>query len=239
MQNTEHLTRIRLAELEEVRAYFAPGMRVLELGGGNGYQASILKSWGCEVTSIDVPRRKRHAAHYHPVIEYDGGTIPFDAASFDTVFSSNVLEHIAHRELTLREIRRVLVPGGQSIHIVPSSTWRFWTSFSHYVAGIKLLIHRAHVPTDISLGEAMPTNWRNIAFAPIHGEYRTLFRELLAYRRTAWRKTFATNGFAVATARGNRLFYTGYSVLPAVSIRVRRHLSLLLGSSCHIFISRP
>ena len=33
MQNTEHLTRIRLAELEEVRAYFAPGMRVLELGG--------------------------------------------------------------------------------------------------------------------------------------------------------------------------------------------------------------
>lgn len=43
---------------------------------------------------------------------YDGGAIPFSDASFDAVFSNQSLEHVHDIDLAMREIARVLVPGG-------------------------------------------------------------------------------------------------------------------------------
>lgn len=43
---------------------------------------------------------------------YDGKSIPFDDASFDSVFSSEVFEHVKDIEELIREINRVLKPGG-------------------------------------------------------------------------------------------------------------------------------
>jgi SAM-dependent methyltransferase len=43
---------------------------------------------------------------------YDGKTIPFGNATFDSVFSSEVLEHVFNPDEILPEIYRVLKPGG-------------------------------------------------------------------------------------------------------------------------------
>ena len=48
------LKRIRREELARVAAYFAPGMRLLEIGGGNGWQASLLAAG-----SLDLPIVRR------------------------------------------------------------------------------------------------------------------------------------------------------------------------------------
>ncbi|MGH7963425.1 MAG: class I SAM-dependent methyltransferase, partial [Candidatus Binatia bacterium] len=101
-----HLERLRRHEIDTVRHWFQPGMRVLELGGGSGFQASILASRGCEVLSIDLPERPIPRQIYYPVQAYDGHTIPAADASFDVVFSSNVLEHIWPLPPILRETRR-------------------------------------------------------------------------------------------------------------------------------------
>lgn len=45
--------------------------------------------------------------------------LPFADASWDCIFASHVLEHIADDEAALREIRRVLRPGGLAILPVP------------------------------------------------------------------------------------------------------------------------
>ncbi len=66
------LERIRRAELDSVRRWFRPGARVLELGGGSGFQAAIVASWGCDIVSVDVaskpsPEHQAFQRQYHPV----------------------------------------------------------------------------------------------------------------------------------------------------------------------------
>ena len=50
---------------------------------------------------------------------YDGRTLPFATASFDGVLCSQVLEHVFTPEEFLREIARVLRPGGRLVLAVP------------------------------------------------------------------------------------------------------------------------
>lgn len=50
-----------------------------------------------------------------PVASHD---MPFDDASFDLVYSITAFEHFPEPEKTVREIRRVLAPGGLTIHEV-------------------------------------------------------------------------------------------------------------------------
>jgi SAM-dependent methyltransferase len=81
-----------------------------------------------------MPYRKfTHAARYvgvdidtavtrdHGVADvyYDGGVLPFPAASFDAVLCSQVLEHVFEPEAFLQEIARVLRPGGTLVLSVP------------------------------------------------------------------------------------------------------------------------
>jgi ubiquinone/menaquinone biosynthesis C-methylase UbiE len=130
-----HLEAIREAEFAAVRYLFRPGLRVLELGGGTGYQASQIAALGCEVTSIDLAERHRPYQLFYPVIEYDGRHIPAADASIDLVFSSYVLEHIPHLAELLRESRRVLDPQGLAVHVVPTAAWRAWTSVAFFPHG--------------------------------------------------------------------------------------------------------
>ena len=43
--------------------------------------------------------------------------IPFPSASFDVVHANQVIEHVRRTDLLLREIRRVLRPGGVGVHL--------------------------------------------------------------------------------------------------------------------------
>jgi ubiquinone/menaquinone biosynthesis C-methylase UbiE len=104
MITTENL---RCKEMESVASFFTHGMRILELGGGNGYQASLLAGLGVEIKSIDIAPKNNG---YFPVDIYDGQHIPFPDACFDAVFSSNVLEHIKDVDAIMVELSRILKP---------------------------------------------------------------------------------------------------------------------------------
>ena len=126
-----HLQAIREHELEVVASRLPPRAKLLEIGAGTEWQANALAQCGFDVTTIDLPDSKFAGARICPVANYDGHLLPFGDAKFAVVYSSNLLEHISDLAVFQCEIHRVLRPGGCVIHLLPSSTWQFWTNLTH------------------------------------------------------------------------------------------------------------
>jgi ubiquinone/menaquinone biosynthesis C-methylase UbiE len=111
------------------RAQLAPGLRVLEVGCGTGNLALAAKRRepDAEVTGLDpdpaaLAKGRRKAARARLTVQFDRGfaqALPYPDASFDRVLSSLMLHHLddADRPSALREIRRVLKPGG-ALHVL-------------------------------------------------------------------------------------------------------------------------
>jgi len=239
------LERLRKTEIESIRHWFKPGMKVLEMGGGNGFQATIIESWGCNVTSLDLPQTLRSCKLHHPVQEYDGRTIPFPDQSFDLIFSSNVLEHVPDLANVLREIARVVKRGGVIIHILPTSTWRIWTCLSHYLFGLKLCarlmlpadgISRAYSQQIVGKKRTRAEMISRLFYAGPHGEYPNAFYEIYAFGRRRWTRLFNDRGFEVVQSVGSPIFYTGYEIFPDLSLTARRLMARMFGSASRSYI---
>jgi ubiquinone/menaquinone biosynthesis C-methylase UbiE len=63
--------------------------------------------------------RARHSALDFRLVPFDG-PLPFPDASFDLVWASEVIEHVADTGQWLSEVRRVLAPGGRLLVTTPS-----------------------------------------------------------------------------------------------------------------------
>jgi len=242
-----HIQDIRCADVVALKDRFSVGSRVLELGGGNGYQATLLASWGCHVTSIDVALPPPGETVFFPVQLYDGRQIPFPDDTFDMVYSSCVLEHVSGLASLLRETRRVLKASGSAVHIVPSTWWRFWTSAAHYPHLMLRLLKLGQSAIGGTAGlphvgaKGVGTAWRRlrrVLYAPAHGEYPSAFAELYYYSRRRWTRVFEDAGLTVQHVAGNGLFHTGYRLLPFLGPGPRRALAAILGSPTHVFTVR-
>ena len=255
--NPKHLSALRSHELETViRLLHRHGMnggRLLEIGAGTGQQARVLASRGYEVNAIDLPHSRYAPDRVWPVTDYDGQNLPFADDSFDIVYSSNVLEHIAHTDRMQKEISRVLRASGLAIHVLPSTAWRLLTMLMHYpwlvAATARLALDCKCRPPGQNPGhqESKPglvmqdwkSHWRRIPYANRHGEHGNAFTEAYHFRRARWRNDFERNGFHVAEVVSSRLTYSGYALLgERLPMDFRTRLAPFLGSACNIFILR-
>ena len=101
--------------------------RVLDVGCGDRPYAPLLRD--AEVVGFDVPGNPH--ADLHGSID----AIPVEDASFDVVLCLQVLEHVPDPAAAVRELRRVVRPGGRVLltthgvypyHPNPEDLWR-WT----------------------------------------------------------------------------------------------------------------
>jgi SAM-dependent methyltransferase len=74
------------------------------------------------VSAASVARGRRRAEEHRVALDLRAGVaeaLPWDDASFDLVVLDNVLEHVDDRVRSLKEARRVLVPGGLLYLVTP------------------------------------------------------------------------------------------------------------------------
>ena len=150
--------------------------RVLEIGCGKGAILGELKKAGHEVTGIDIDAAALaycRAPHADLAVSVaSGDSLPFSDHSFDAVLSFDVFEHIRDSDRHLKEVRRVLRPGGCYFLQTPNK----WTN----------------IPFEIL------RHWKKLHLGPIAG-YRELTKEHCAlHNYWEMKRRFARNGFDLA-----------------------------------------
>jgi SAM-dependent methyltransferase len=128
------------------------GARVLDVGSGVKPYFPFFEPYASEFVSVDIA---------NPAADLEGAVedLPVPDDSFDVVICNQVLEHCADPAQAVRELRRVVAPGGrvlasthgvQVYHPAPDDLWR-WTH-----TGLERLF-------------ADNGNWRSVTVTPSSG----------------------------------------------------------------------
>ena len=96
------------------------GREVLEIGCGSGAHAKLIAESGARLTAIDLTEKavaltRQRLRLYElaaNVLQMDAESLSFPDRSFDFVWSWGVIHHSANTETIIREVARVLRPGG-------------------------------------------------------------------------------------------------------------------------------
>jgi methionine biosynthesis protein MetW len=168
------------------------GESVLDLASGNSIVGQYWqKNYGAKVIAFDISDSAIKDAAKRGVKGIVGSAeekLPFKSASFDTVFWGDNIEHVLSIEFIMKEIHRVLKPGGRLILSTPNQAyWRY---------RLYMFIQGALPHTE---GEQNPPwNWGHIRF----------------FNRPILHNLFAATGFieqkflGVSRRRIDRLFLT-------------------------------
>ena len=99
-----------------------PG-RCLDLGCGTGVFVALLVDCGWTVVGVDLSddqlrvARERVGRLAETLVRADAAALPFEDGSFDAVAAVLVHTDIDRYDLALREVARVLRPGGRFVHV--------------------------------------------------------------------------------------------------------------------------
>jgi demethylmenaquinone methyltransferase/2-methoxy-6-polyprenyl-1,4-benzoquinol methylase len=126
--------RWRRAVVDAVGA--APDDRVLDVATGTGMVAAeLVRTYGCRVVGLDqspdmlaVARTRRGV--FEQLVEARAEHLPFPDAAFDHLTFTYLLRYVDDPAATMRELARVVKPGGRVASLefgVPTGIWRmFW-----------------------------------------------------------------------------------------------------------------
>jgi ubiquinone/menaquinone biosynthesis C-methylase UbiE len=123
------VSRMRFT-LEMLGAAVQPGSKVLDVGCGAGQLVAELNRRGYEAWGVDISEAMvNHAREQYESDRFrvaDIEQLPFSDNSFDGIVCLGVLEYLNQDDAALREMWRVLKPGGRAIITTPSSICPFY-----------------------------------------------------------------------------------------------------------------
>jgi ubiquinone/menaquinone biosynthesis C-methylase UbiE len=119
----EHRYQVHPQLASAVEFEKSKGKRILEIGCGCGSEAERFARAGASYTAVDLTnaavnitqRRFQLAGLKGNFTQGDAENLPFADDSFDIVYSHGVLHHTPDTPRTIREVHRVLAPGGRAV----------------------------------------------------------------------------------------------------------------------------
>ena len=128
--------------------------RVLDLGCAFGVTTRMLKRRGYQATGVDAsPTYIERARRSDPAGTYlvcDATRIPLPDRSFDGVLFLDVMEHLPDERGALREVARLLKPGGTLALSVPYRGTLAWLDSLNLYAGFVRRTGRGRFPPEIA-----------------------------------------------------------------------------------------
>ncbi|MGI9014159.1 MAG: class I SAM-dependent methyltransferase [Phycisphaerales bacterium] len=126
---------------EQVNANDGASRSYLDIGCGDGLFSALLSRNGMEVTGIDIEEDAIAQAQEATASEKGSlqfvhaqpGRLPFEDASFGAVGMLDVIEHLSNPVGLLREIERVLQPGGLVCIATPAWQYGSWSDAVFHV----------------------------------------------------------------------------------------------------------
>lgn len=112
-----------------------PIQNVLDLGCGVGNSTDEFSKINAHINwvGIDIensPEVKARQRHDLQFLTFDGVSLPFSDNYFELIYSKQVFEHVRFPSQLLREVHRVLKPGGYFIgstsHLEPYHSFSYW-----------------------------------------------------------------------------------------------------------------
>ena len=178
------VSRRRFA-IQMIESKLPKGSKILDVGCGTGHLAAELArrgydTWGTDLSAgmIDYARANYNAERYQVG---DIEKIPFPDNTFDGIVCLGVVEYLASDDAALKEMHRVLRPGGYSVITTPSSVCPFF------------YVDRALVRTRFSIRPVVGALRRLMG-----GEARPARPlpkvEHRRYRKGSWAKLMASHG---------------------------------------------
>jgi SAM-dependent methyltransferase len=129
-----HIRRSILAALHDLLVDGKGSL--LDIGCGKmPYKKFILdNSEVTEYVGLDIENALIYDANIKPDFTWDGVKMPFEDSRFEIAIATEVLEHCPYPEVVLKEVQRVLKPGGVffftvpflwNLHEVPNDQYRY------------------------------------------------------------------------------------------------------------------
>jgi ubiquinone/menaquinone biosynthesis C-methylase UbiE len=147
-----------LAAYEFVKGQVSSQQTILEVGCGEGYGSNYLSKSCKEIIGIDVEisavehARKKYTTGNCTFKEYNGSNIPYGDNYFDFIVSFQVIEHVDNDAAFVKELGRVLKPGGTAFITTPNKTYRLkpgqkpWNRYhkrEYYPKELETVLHGA------------------------------------------------------------------------------------------------
>ena len=129
--------------------------RVLENGCGVGMYVEHMQSYGGKIIGLeyDLERAADARTRSPRILNSAGEALPFPSGIFDLILSHEVLEHVQDDAQAIREMVRVLVPGGRAVIFVPNRGYPFETHGIYW----RGKYHFGNIP----LVNYLPRRWRD------------------------------------------------------------------------------
>src|SRR5579883_787921 len=129
------LGRRRLVLAELARHAGTNAGRILDIGCGTGGMLPQYAAFG-NACGLDPSEEAQDACRRRgvPFVRGSGAQLPFADASIDVITALDVIEHVRDDAGLLRELRRVLRPGGVLVLTVPAYQflWSQHDVFNHH-----------------------------------------------------------------------------------------------------------
>lgn len=214
-----YLRALRRREIEIIFGSCPPGAfgDALELGAGDGFQSGLLARYAQRLVATDyrpqITRRSDGPNIRYAICDAEAVDREFAAASFDLIFSSNMMEHLPDPLAALQGMATVLRDDGMAIHVIPSPFWKACHIVGFYPNAVlaraerlrNRLARRVAVASSDEPWDNNPKNDRaprpylaRLLWPAAHGASGSNLAEFRLFGQAHWRGLFSAAGFRVA-----------------------------------------